>query len=47
MLFAAVIASRKVHNPSLAFATSDKLLTVMVAASGVMTPLSANRAREE
>jgi len=46
--FAAVIASRKVQKPSLPFATSDKLLTVMVEASGVMLRLSAaNRADEE
>src|SRR5437588_534918 len=29
LLFAAVIASRKVHNPSLLLATSDKLFTVI------------------
>ena len=46
LLFAAVIASRKVHKPSLAFAASDKLFTVIVAASGVMPPLSANSADE-
>jgi hypothetical protein len=33
LLFAAVIASRKVHKPSLGLATSDVLLTVIVAAA--------------
>jgi hypothetical protein len=33
LLFADVIASRNVHNPSLPFATSDKLLTVIVVAA--------------
>jgi hypothetical protein len=47
LLFAAVTASRNVHKPSLAFTTSDRLLTVMVAPAGVMTPLSAIRADEE
>src|SRR6266567_8349819 len=41
LLFAAVIASRKVHKPSLPFATSERLLTVMVLPCGVITPLSA------
>src|SRR5947207_3110072 len=31
LVFAAAIASRKVHKPSLEFVTSDKLLTLMVA----------------
>src|SRR6185369_2128361 len=39
LLFAAVIASRNVHKPSVPFAASDKLLTVMVA-SGVIPLLS-------
>ncbi|HJZ80921.1 MAG TPA: hypothetical protein VKD91_11265 [Pyrinomonadaceae bacterium] len=39
LLLAEVIASRKVHTPSVPFATSDKLLTVIVLASGVMLPL--------
>jgi hypothetical protein len=38
-LLAAVIASRKVHKPSVPFATSEVLLTVMVLpATGVITP---------
>ena len=47
LLFAAVIASRNVHKPSLPFATSDKLFTVIVVASGLIPPLSANKADEE
>jgi hypothetical protein len=41
LLFAAVIASRKVHKPSLPLAISEVLFTVIVAASGVIPPLSA------
>src|SRR6476619_6396181 len=41
LLFAAVMASRKVQSPSLEFAMSERLLTTMVAASGVIPPLSA------
>src|SRR5438309_7126766 len=40
LLFAAVIASRKVHKPSVLFATSEVLLTVIVLAAGVIAPLS-------
>jgi hypothetical protein len=40
LLFAAVIASRKVHRPSEPLARSERLLTVIVLASGVMPPLS-------
>src|SRR6476659_4300890 len=47
LLFAAVIASRNVHKPSLPFATSDKLFTVIVVASGLIPPLSANKGDEE
>ena len=36
LLFAAVIASRKVHKPSVLFATSEVLLTVIVLAAGVI-----------
>jgi hypothetical protein len=40
LLLAAVIASRKVHKPSVPFATSEVLLTVMVLpAAGVITAL--------
>ena len=39
LVLAAVIASRKVHKPSVPFATSEVLLTVMVLpAAGVITP---------
>src|ERR1700686_1697933 len=38
--FAAVIASRKVHRPSLPFATSAVLLTVIVLAAGAIVLLS-------
>jgi hypothetical protein len=39
LLLTAVIASRKVHNPSASFATSEVLLTVMVLpAAIVITP---------
>ena len=39
LLFAAVIASRNVHKPSAPLAASERLLTVMVLASGVTAPL--------
>jgi hypothetical protein len=40
LLLAAVMASRNVHKPSLAFAASEVLLTVIVEAAGVIVPLS-------
>lgn len=38
-VLAAVIASRKVHNPSALFATSDVVLTTIVTAAGAITSL--------
>ena len=46
LLFAAVIASRKVQKPSLLFATSRRLLTVIVAC-GVIGPLSGDHRLEK
>jgi len=46
LLLAAPMASRNVHKPSPPFATSDRLLTAIVAA-GVITPLSGNARLDE
>src|SRR2546421_3716559 len=43
LLLAAVIASRNVQKPSLLLATSAVLLTTIVAASGLISPLSESR----
>jgi hypothetical protein len=39
-VFAAIIASRNVHNPSLPLATSAVLFTTIVLAAGLIPPLS-------
>src|SRR5438067_13832911 len=38
-VLAAAIASRKVHLPSMLFATSDRLLTMIVLPAGVIAPV--------
>src|SRR5215510_8975794 len=42
-VLAAVIASRKVHNPSVLFTTSEVLLTVIVLPNGVLLLPTASR----